>query len=152
MSAAKRRFAATAASASTNARRIAQQARQAFEDRVGVRTGEGQAKFPLHPKFPRCWPRPKKGPRAENIGTPPRFSLPDHMAAASTGGEVFRTRAKLDMAGKGNYQIMELSNNRKVSLPVSRIRVGVTVPGEEKAQCSKDRGRSLVFSFSATWR
>ena len=41
------------------------------------------------------------------IGNMPTFFLDGHMAAGCTGGGILRTREKIDIARKTNYQIIK---------------------------------------------
>ena len=41
------------------------------------------------------------------IGDMPTFFIDGHMAAGCTGGGILRTRGKIDMARKTNYQIIQ---------------------------------------------
>ena len=64
----------------------------------------------------------KKGPGQKTWGRTLVSSITGNMVAASISGKVFRTRATLDMAGKGNDRIIKLSGGS--SLPAGRIPAG----------------------------
>ena len=172
MAAVKRRFVATAASASTNGRRIAQQARQAFEDRVrtlrcgkrenellnywvlagfpgqdpseATRPGEGQAKFPLHPNFSRCWPRLKKGPRAEKPRDVPSFFHSRPHGGGIHGRGSFHNKGQTRHGGKGKLSMGQF--------PRSWDPCGTTGSGKKNARGRIHRGRAHSFALPATWR